>query len=221
MHPSDPPSRDAQGRKHLRTQGASEAGTCQVQITLTTKISGIPQQQVPNSIQPGSLFQELRLVGQLLFAFLNKFVLRSCGASTYESRLEGVVVVYDATTGNGLMLTKGEPIAGPPMAHTCKSPPEPSPKGRLLIKSSKLHWSNPHNVGGTTPSPKRQLYSIQGFIRSPNSKFGPVFKPSIMGFKKIKHATGDAPTINVHSKSKYGRPFPSVDNGENTDVKCK
>ena len=50
MHPLDPPSRDAQGRKQLQTRGASEAGTCQVQITSTTKISGIPQQRVPNSI---------------------------------------------------------------------------------------------------------------------------------------------------------------------------
>ena len=39
-----------------------------------------------------------------------------------------------------------------------------------------------------------------------------------MGPKRIKHATRDAPTINVHNESKYGCPFPLVENGENTDV---
>ena len=46
---------------------------------------------------------------------------------------------------------------------------------------------------------------------------GPVFKSSIMGPKRIKHATVDAPKINIHDGSKYGCPFPLVDNGESTD----
>ena len=81
-YPLGPPSRYAQGQQRLRAQGFSEASTCQAQITLTTNISGVPQQQVPNSIQSGNLFQGSSLVGQLLFAFLNKFSSRSCGAST-------------------------------------------------------------------------------------------------------------------------------------------
>ena len=80
-----PPSRDAQGQQRLQAQGASEASTCQVQILSTTKISGVPQQQVPNYIQPRNPFQESSLVGQLLFAFSNKFFSRSCNAGTGSS----------------------------------------------------------------------------------------------------------------------------------------
>ena len=116
------------------------------------------------------------------------------------------------------MITKVEPVTVPSMAHTCKPPPEPPPKGWLLFKSSKLLWSNTSNVGGATPFPKSQLYSIQESMRSPSSKFGPVFKSSIMGPKRIKHATVDAPAINVHDDSKYGRPFTLVDKGESTDA---
>ena len=51
MYPLGPPSKDAQVQQCLRAQGASETSTCQAQITLITMISGVLQQQVPNSIQ--------------------------------------------------------------------------------------------------------------------------------------------------------------------------
>ena len=92
-----------------------------------------------------------------MFAFSNKCSLRSCGARAGKSRSEVVVVVDDVTTCNNPMITKGEPVVGQQMAHTCK--------------------------------------------------------PSTMGPKRIKLATGDAPTINVHDEIKYGCPFPLVNNG--------
>ena len=51
MYPMGPPMRYAQGQQHLHAQGVHEASNCQAQIMLTTVISGIPQQQVPNPIQ--------------------------------------------------------------------------------------------------------------------------------------------------------------------------
>ena len=84
MYPLGLPRRYAQGRQRLCGQGVHEASNCQAQITLTTVISGIPQQQVPNSIQSGNLFHGSSLVGKLLYAFSSKFCSRSCGASCWN-----------------------------------------------------------------------------------------------------------------------------------------
>ena len=100
MYPLGLPRRYAQGQQRLRAQGFHEARTCQAQITLTTVISGIPQQQVPNYIQSENPFQGSSLVGQLLYAFSSKFFSRSCNTSTGRSRPEVIVVVKAVTTGN-------------------------------------------------------------------------------------------------------------------------
>jgi hypothetical protein len=112
-----------------------------------------------------------------------------------------------------VMLTNSEPVMSPSMAHTCKATPEPPPKGQLLIKSSKLRWSTASNFGGKALYPKSQLHSIQESMQSPSSKFGLMFESSIMGPKRIKHATMEAPVINVHNDSKCSRPFPLVKMG--------
>jgi len=100
-YPLGPPRRYAQGRQRLCAQEVHEASNCKAKIMLTTVISEIPQQRVPNSIQSGNLLQAgSSLVGQLLYAFSSKFCSRSCGASTGRSRPEVVVVVELMTTGN-------------------------------------------------------------------------------------------------------------------------
>ena len=81
-----------------------------------------------------------------------------------------------------MMLTNGEPVMTPSVAHTCKPPHEPPPKS--------------------------QLRSIQESMQSPSSKFGLMFESSIMGPKKIKHATLNAPVINVYNNSKH-RNWPT------------
>ena len=68
MYPLSPPRRYAQVQQRLRAQVVHEARNCQAQITLTTVVSGIPQQQVPNSIQSGNPFQGSSLGGQPLYA---------------------------------------------------------------------------------------------------------------------------------------------------------
>ena len=75
-----------------------------------------------------------------------------------------------------MMLTNSEPVMTTSVAHTCKPPPEPPPKS--------------------------QLRSIQESTQSPSSKFGLMFESFIMGPKKIKHATLNAPVINVYNNSK-------------------
>ena len=124
----------------------------------------------------------------------------------------------DVSWSTPAMLTKRESVTAPSMAHTGKPPPEPPPKGRLFFKSSKPRRSNISNVGGATSSPKSQLYSVQEFMQSPSSKLGPVFNSSIMGPKRIKQATEDAPAINCHDNRKYSSPLPSMNNGESTDA---
>ena len=96
------------------------------------------------------------------------------------------------------MLTKIKPVTASSMSHTCKPPPEPPPKGWLLIESIKLCWSTASNFEGATPSPKSRLLSSQEFIQPTSSKFGLVFESSIIGPKIIKHKTVDTPAIGVH-----------------------
>ena len=95
----------------------------------------------------------------------------------------------------------------PSMDHTYMPPPEPHPKAWLLTKLNKLHWSTASIFGCATPFQKSQLFASQEFTRPPSSKFFPVFESSIMGPKRFKSATADAPKINVHDNSNSSNLF--------------
>jgi hypothetical protein len=106
-----------------------------------------------------------------------------------------------------VILTKIEPVMAPSMAHTYMPPPEPPPKAWLLTKLNKLCWSTASIFGCATPFQKSQMFASQEFTWPPSSKFYPVFESSIMGPKRVKSATVNAPEINVHDNSNGSNLF--------------